>query len=86
MAWRPSAWRWPGALLTAAVWMGATTLLPGIIARVANYHLTYGSLAGVMITLLFFYIVGLGLVMGANLNAELAGAHAPVKHGSIERA
>jgi membrane protein len=86
MAWRPRAWRWPGALLTAAVWMGATTLLPGIIARVANYHLTYGSLAGVMITLLFFYIVGLGLVMGANLNAELAGAHAPVKHGSIERA
>jgi membrane protein len=75
-AWRPRAWRWPGALLTALVWMGATTLLPAVIARIATYHVTYGSLAGVMITLLFFYIVGLGLVMGATLNAELAGAQA----------
>lgn len=82
MAWRSRAWRWPGALLTASVWMGATTLLPAIIARVANYHITYGSLAGVMITLLFFYIVGLGLVMGANLNAGLAGAHDAPGHGS----
>lgn len=65
---------WPGALLTSAVWIGATALLPRIIAGVANYELTYGSLAGVMISLLFFYVVGIGLVTGANLNAMLAGA------------
>jgi membrane protein len=65
---------WPGALLTSVVWIGATALLPTIIAQVANYELTYGSLAGVMISLLFFYVVGVGLVMGANLNAMLAGA------------
>ncbi len=65
---------WPGALLTALVWIGATALLPTIIAGVANYQVTYGSLAGVMISLLFFYVVGLGLVTGANLNATLAGA------------
>lgn len=65
---------WPGALLTSAVWIGATALLPTIIAQFANYQMTYGSLAGVMISLLFFYVVGLGLVTGANLNATLAGA------------
>ena len=65
---------WPGALLTSLVWIGATALLPTIIAKVANYQMTYGSLAGVMISLLFFYVVGLGLVTGANLNATLAGA------------
>lgn len=65
---------WPGALLTAAVWIGATAVLPTIIAGVANYQMTYGSLAGVMISLLFFYVVGLGLVTGANLNASIAGA------------
>lgn len=65
---------WPGALLTTGVWMGATSLLPAIIAQFANYELTYGSLAGVMISLLFFYVVGVGLVAGAHLNAVLAGA------------
>lgn len=66
---------WPGALLAAFVWLGATALLPSILASVANYEVTYGSLAGVMISLLFFYVVALGLVTGANLNAVLAGAH-----------
>ncbi len=65
---------WPGALLTSLVWIGATALLPPIIAGVANYQGTYGPLAGVMISLLFFYVVGLGLVTGANLNATLAEA------------
>jgi membrane protein len=65
---------WPGALLTTIVWLGATTVLPLILASVANYQRTYGSLAGVMISLLFFYVVGLGLVTGAHLNAVLAGA------------
>jgi membrane protein len=39
---------------------------------VFTYDLTYGSLAGSMVTLLFFWLVGLGLVIGAELNAALA--------------
>jgi membrane protein len=85
VAWRPRGRCWPGALLTATVWMAATMLLPVVIDRVANYPVTYGSLAGVMITLLFFYIEGMGLVMGASLNAELAGARRPPRHGSAEQ-
>jgi membrane protein len=37
-----------------------------------TYDLTYGSMAGVMIVLFFFWLVGLGLVTGAELNAALA--------------
>jgi membrane protein len=37
-----------------------------------HYDLTYGSLAGVMIALFFFWLVGLGMVVGAELNAALA--------------
>ncbi|HLL31719.1 MAG TPA: ribonuclease BN, partial [Allosphingosinicella sp.] len=37
-----------------------------------GYDLTYGSLAGVIIGLTFFFIVGLGVVIGAELNAALA--------------
>ncbi len=64
--------KWPGALLTAAWWLAVTALLPRILSMLGSYDLTYGSLAGVMIALIFFYLVGLGLVMGAHLNAALA--------------
>lgn len=62
----------PGALVTTMVWMATTTLMPRVISSLGSYDLTYGSLAGVMIALLFFFIVGLGLVIGAQLNAALA--------------
>jgi membrane protein len=63
---------WPGALLTMVVWIGTTMLLPGILSQFGGYSLTYGSLAGVIVALLFFYIIGFGLVFGAHLNAALA--------------
>jgi membrane protein len=64
--------KWPGALFTAAWWLLVTALLPKILGTLGNYDLTYGSLAGVMIALIFFFLVGLGLVVGAELNAALA--------------
>jgi membrane protein len=64
--------KWPGALFTAAWWLLVTALLPGILGTLGSYDLTYGSLAGVMIALIFFFFVGLGMVIGAELNAALA--------------
>lgn len=63
---------WPGPLLITVVWMGTTMLLPPVLGLFGGYNLTYGSLAGVIVALLFFYIIGLGLVIGAQLNAALA--------------
>jgi membrane protein len=74
----PSAYRgkaypkWPGALLVTLWWSGVSFVLPGLIRRFFTYDLTYGSLAGVMIALFFFWLVGLGMVIGAELNAALA--------------
>lgn len=64
--------KWPGAAFVAAWWVATAYVLPLALARVGNYDLTYGSLAGVMIAMIFFFIVGLGLVIGAELNAALA--------------
>jgi membrane protein len=64
--------KWPGALLVAAWWVGTAIALPPLLAGVFSYDATYGSLAGVMIVLFFFWLIGLGMVMGAELNAALA--------------
>lgn len=64
--------KWPGAVLTALWWYGTTLLLPVTLSLLGGYDLTYGSLAGVMIALIFFFLVGLGVVIGAELNAALA--------------
>ncbi|GGA11802.1 MAG: ribonuclease BN [Sphingomonadales bacterium CG12_big_fil_rev_8_21_14_0_65_65_10] len=74
----PSAYRsreypkWPGALFVTLWWMLVTFALPAVIRQFFSYDLTYGSLAGVMIVLFFFWLVGLGVVIGAELNAALA--------------
>jgi len=67
-----SSRKWPGALFTAGWWVGITALLPLVLAQLGGYDLTYGSLAGVVVMLLFFWVIGLGFVFGAHLNAALA--------------
>jgi len=69
---KASAPRWPGALFTMLWWIIVAAALPVVLRRFFTYDLTYGSLAGSMVTLLFFWLVGLGLVIGAELNAALA--------------
>ena len=64
--------KWPGALLVAGWWILVAIALPPLLRTVFSYNLTYGSLAGIMIALFFFWLVGLGMVMGAELNAALA--------------
>ncbi len=64
--------KWPGALFTAAWWVSMTALLPMALANLGSYDMTYGSLAGVIVALLFFFLIGLGIVFGAHLNAALA--------------
>ena len=75
--------KWPGAFFTAFWWLGVTTALPPILRVFFTYNLTYGSMAGIVIALFFFWLVGLGLVIGAELNAALAEPDiCEEKHGS----
>jgi membrane protein len=64
--------KWPGALFVTLWWLATTALLPVILSNLGSYDLTYGSLAGVIIALIFFFVIGLGVVIGAQLNAALA--------------
>ena len=73
--------RWPGAVFTMGWWIIVAAALPVVLRRFFTYDLTYGSLAGSMVTLLFFWLVGLGLVIGAELNAALALTPMPATSG-----
>jgi membrane protein len=75
--------KWPGALFVTLWWLVTAELLPLAIGLVGGYSLTYGSLAGVMIALLFFFFVGLGVVIGAELNAALAESGATALKGEV---
>ena len=64
--------KWPGVLFTTVWWIAVTTIMPAALRNFFAYDLTYGGLAGAMIALFFFWLVGLGVVIGAELNAALA--------------
>ena len=63
--------KWPGAFVATIWWLVTFEALPWALGLFGGYELTYGSLAGVMVALLFFFVVGLGVVAGAELNAAL---------------
>jgi len=75
--------KWPGALFITAWWLATVEILPNLLGMLGGYNLTYGSLAGVMIALIFFFVVGLGVVIGAELNAALAESGATALKGEI---
>ena len=75
--------KWPGALLITAWWLATVEILPFALGLFGGYSLTYGSLAGVMIALIFFFVVGLGVVIGAELNAALADYKPTALKGEI---
>jgi len=63
----------PGVLLSTAIWVIAVLAYTAFIAWRSTYASTYGTLAGVVITLMFFYITGMAIIFGAVFNAVLNG-------------
>lgn len=73
--------KWPGALFVMLWWYIILQILPLVLAQLHGYTHTYGGLAGFVIALLFFWLVGYGLVIGAHLNAALAEPTATALEG-----
>ncbi len=73
---KPRARRvWPGILATLILWTAAATALSVYLANFGRYSVTYGGLAGVIVTLFFFYISGAVIIYGAEVNAAIARRH-----------
>jgi membrane protein len=64
-------WMSVGALFAIVVWVLASALFAFYVANFSSYSSTYGSLAGVIIFLLWLWLTNIALLFGAELNAEL---------------
>jgi membrane protein len=69
-------WRWvtPGAVLALALWLGMSFGLRFYVQHFGNYSATYGSIGGVILLMLWLYLTGVVLLLGAEVNAEIEKA------------
>ena len=67
-------WLTPGSIFATLLWLAASVGFSFYIANMADYTETYGALGGVMVLMLWFYISGLVLLIGAEMNAEIEHA------------
>lgn len=59
----------PGALFSTIIWIIGTIGFGFYVSNFANYSKTYGSIGGVIVLMLWLYITGFILIIGAEINA-----------------
>ena len=79
--WAPACnmkWHWitPGATIGIIGWLLASLGFRVYLHFFNTYSATYGSLGAVIILLMWFYITGLMLLMGAEINSQIEAAAA----------
>jgi membrane protein len=69
-------WEWitPGAVLATMLWLIASLVFKYYVANFGNYQEGYGTLGGVIVLMLWFYISALAVLTGAEMNSEIEHA------------
>ncbi|MER5307754.1 YihY/virulence factor BrkB family protein [Streptomyces sp. NPDC002773] len=65
-------WRWitPGSALALLIWMVASAGFALYVAEFASYNKTYGTMAGVIVFLIWLWISNLAVLLGLEFDAE----------------
>lgn len=74
---RPSKhWRWvtPGSVFSVLMWLLVSLAFKAYVDNFGNYNKVYGSIAGVIVLMLWFYWSGVVLLLGGEINAEIEAA------------
>ena len=64
-------WVSPGGVIAVLIWLGASALFALYVSTFASYDKTYGSIAGVVIFLVWLWLANIALLLGAEVNAEV---------------
>ncbi len=69
---RPQRWSgvWPGAVVATILWLGATSVFAWYVRNLANYNVLYGSIATVILLLVWMYLLAVIAYVGCEFNAE----------------
>lgn len=67
----------PGVLLTVLLFVSFATGFSIYLSRFANYSVTYGSIAGIVIAMLFFYATSVIFIFGGYFNRYLRQSDTP---------
>lgn len=68
------AWVTPGSVFAVGAWAMMSIALRFYVSHFADYNATYGSIAGVILLMLWLYLSGVVLLVGASINAQIARA------------
>ncbi len=72
----------PGGLLAVVVWLIASGLFALYLANFAHYGATYGTIAGLIVFLIWLWLSNIAILFGAEFNAELERGRAAVGGGA----
>jgi membrane protein len=75
-------WVTPGAVFCVVVWIVLGLVFRLYIDKFGKYEQTYGTVGGVAVLLLFFYVDSLVLLIGAEINSEIDFEVLKVKRGT----
>ncbi len=64
-------WVSPGGAIAVLIWLVISGLFAVYVALFSSYNKTYGSLAGVIIFLVWLWLTNIAILLGAEVNAEL---------------
>lgn len=67
-------WLTPGSIFATTLWLIASLGFKYYVGSVGKYTEVYGAIGGVMVLMLWFYISGLVLLLGAEMNAVIEHA------------
>ncbi len=69
----------PGAVVTVGLWLGSASIFSYYLSDVWHVSVIYGSLGGIIASLVFFFIINLFFILGAEFNYQLRMAYGGAK-------
>jgi membrane protein len=67
-------WLTPGSIFATTLWLLASLAFKYYVVNITDYAATYGAIGGVMVLMMWFYISGAVILLGAEMNAEIEHA------------
>lgn len=67
----------PGAVFATIGWVAVSFLFSFYVDKISNYTTTYGSLGGIIVLMVWFYLSGWIIIMGGEINAAVGEKKKP---------